>query len=270
MHIYQNDMTDSMGRKYLLIVFNHFKNNEIHRGEIYYGDEPMSEEELTEKKLKIVDEFLNTFRAGFYKFTKKDVLKAYAKVDESIKKVYKSLYPQGGYRNGGRPKGSKTEKTERINWAVTPEEKEYLTRSLERFRYYKDPEYKEKMRKLSEKAAAPYIEGFEKAIKLEKVKSELAPYLRKIDDNFGSDEAARQKWRKKMLNTNPAMLPYILEHFKLFGIEGAADDNFRPKSPKGLNFPDELDETFSLDLNNSPLQIAEKRLKKPSNKSEKQ
>ena len=139
MHIYQRNMTDSTGKEYLLIAFYHFKNNEIYRGEIYYGDEPMSREELTEKKLKIVDDFLNTFRAGFYKFTKKDVLKAYAKVDESIKKVYKSLYPQGGYRNGGRPKGSKTEKTERINWAVTPEEKEYLTRSLEQFRAANSP-----------------------------------------------------------------------------------------------------------------------------------
>lgn len=41
---------------------------------------------------------------------------------------------RGGWRGGGRPKGSKTDKTERICLAVTPEEKEYLKKCLEDFR----------------------------------------------------------------------------------------------------------------------------------------
>ncbi len=41
---------------------------------------------------------------------------------------------RGGWRGGGRPKGSRTLKTERINLAVTPEEKEYLKKCLEEYR----------------------------------------------------------------------------------------------------------------------------------------
>ena len=64
----------------------------------------------------------------------KKLIKAFGEIDERFKKLYNELYPRGGYRNGGRPKGSRTDKTERINLAVTPEEKEFLIEALKNYR----------------------------------------------------------------------------------------------------------------------------------------
>lgn len=122
----------------------------------------------------------------------KKLIKAFAEIDDRFKELYNELYPRGGYRGGGRPKGSRTEKTERLNIAVTPEEKA---------------------------AVLDFLENYRKSGKLENIKEELAPYLKQIDDAFEDDEAAREKWRKRMLNVNPALYPYMLEHFKIFGIE---------------------------------------------------
>lgn len=122
----------------------------------------------------------------------KELIKAFGEIDERYKELYKELYPHGGWRKGGRPKGSKTEKTERLNLAVTPDEKA---------------------------AVLDFLDNYRKFGKLESIKEELAPYLKQIDDGFGNDEAAREKWRKRMLNVNPALYPYMLEHFKIFGIE---------------------------------------------------
>lgn len=89
-------------------------------------------------KLNILEEYNK--RNGFTKIERKEVLKAWAKVDEQIAEYYKKEYPHGGARaNGGRPKGSikttpKTERTERFTNAITKEEKEYLSFCLEWYR----------------------------------------------------------------------------------------------------------------------------------------
>lgn len=89
-------------------------------------------------KLNILEEYNK--RNGFTKIERKEVLKAWAKVDEQIAEYYKKEYPHGGARaNGGRPKGSikttpKTERTERFTQAITKQEKEFLTQQLKEFR----------------------------------------------------------------------------------------------------------------------------------------
>lgn len=155
MLVHEYTMERDNGEKYLLITFDH------HRAEIYRTEIPLKHERcaaLRIAKLKeaAIDEFLGTFNGQ--KYTKKEVLKAYSKVDEYFKSVYKELYPHGGYRNGGRPKGSKTDKTERLNVAVTREEKNLLIETLERYRQLKA--YVEKYPKEAKKCAPgmlPYI-----------------------------------------------------------------------------------------------------------------
>jgi len=89
-------------------------------------------------KLNVLEEYNQRF--GFTKIERKEVLKAWAKVDEQIAEYYKKEYPHGGARaNGGRPKGSikttpKTERTERFTQAITKQEKEFLTQQLKEFR----------------------------------------------------------------------------------------------------------------------------------------
>ena len=89
-------------------------------------------------KLNILEEYNQ--KIGFAKIERKEVLKAWAKVDEQIAEYYKKEYPHGGARaNGGRPKGSikttpKTERTERFTQAITKQEKEFLTQQLKEFR----------------------------------------------------------------------------------------------------------------------------------------
>ena len=89
-------------------------------------------------KLNVLEEYNQ--KIGFTKISRKEVLKAWAKIDEQIAKLYKTEYPHGGARvNGGRPKGSikttpKTERTERFTQAITKKEKEFLTQQLKEFR----------------------------------------------------------------------------------------------------------------------------------------
>lgn len=122
----------------------------------------------------------------------KELIKAFGEIDDRFKELYKELYPHGGWRKGGRPKGSRTERTERLNLAVTPDEKA---------------------------AVLDFLDNYRKTGKLEDIKAELAPYLKQIDDAFGNEEAAREKWRQDMLRCNPALLKYMLEYYKIFGIE---------------------------------------------------
>lgn len=41
---------------------------------------------------------------------------------------------RGGWRGGGRPKGSRTKRTEQFGRAITPEEKQFLNEQLEKYR----------------------------------------------------------------------------------------------------------------------------------------
>lgn len=144
-------------------------------------------------KEAVIDEFLTTFEGQ--KFTKKEVLKAYSKTDSYFKDLYKQMFPHGGYRGGGKKKGEKfSDKTERLTTRISPEEKQLLSETLENYR---------KNEKRSH----------------EEIKSALAPIFRRIDESFGDNETARQKWRKKVGNINPALFPQLLEYILLFGID---------------------------------------------------
>ena len=115
--------------------------------------------------------------------------------DSYFKDLYKQMFPHGGYRGGGKKKGEKfSDKTERLTTRISPEEKQLLSETLENYR---------KNEKRSH----------------EEVKSALAPIFRKIDESFGDNETARQKWRKKVGNINPALFPQLLEYILLFGID---------------------------------------------------
>ena len=192
MQIYEKEIEHENGEKYLLIIFNH------HRAEIFRTEIPLKHERcaalrIAKAKESAIDEFLTTFNGK--KYTKKEVLKAYAKQDEYFKGVYKELYPQGGKRDGGgRPKGTKTDKTESLGTRISAKEKDLLLETLNNYR------------KREEKSQ-------------EEIKNILAPIFMRIDESFGDDENARQKWRKKFGNINPALFPQLLEYILLFGID---------------------------------------------------
>jgi len=61
--------------------------------------------------------------------------KAVKMQDKSNKEYVKgSGTGRGGWRGGGRPKGTKTRKTLYFTKAITPEEKEYLEKCLNEYR----------------------------------------------------------------------------------------------------------------------------------------
>lgn len=70
-----------------------------------------------------------------FKNKQKQIISAWRKVDSRFDDIYKSLYPHGGIRkNSGRPTGSRTKRTERLNISVTPEEKAAIVEFLEQLR----------------------------------------------------------------------------------------------------------------------------------------
>lgn len=93
-----------------------------------------------ETKLNFVEEFLNSMHAKIKNYTRKDVLKDFAKTDEAIAEQYKREFPKGGYRkNAGRKVGSysngaRSNRTEQFTMAITKEEKEFLKRQLLKYR----------------------------------------------------------------------------------------------------------------------------------------
>jgi len=93
-----------------------------------------------ETKLKFVEEFLDSTHAKFKQYTRREVLKDFAKTDEAIAEQYKREFPKGGYRkNAGRKIGSysngtRSNRTEQFTMAITKEEKEFLKRQLLKFR----------------------------------------------------------------------------------------------------------------------------------------
>lgn len=181
--------TKDDGKKELLIEFD------VHKATIFHRYIPLTHERcaalrVAKAKEAVIEEFLNSIQGQ--KYTKRDVLKAYAKTDSYFKDLYKQLYPHGGSRSGaGRACGTtkNTGKTEQLTKALTLEEKVFLERKLQEFRE-------------------------------DKLRQELAPYLKQIDEMFGDDEEGREKWRKRMGSMNPALYPQLLERFKYQGVEG--------------------------------------------------
>lgn len=108
----------------------------IERKTINHGGKSESEKVFKEK-YKIVQELCG--KSGIhFKNKQKEMIKEWSKCDWRFKDLYTELYPRGGYRGGGRPKGSlskvKTDKTERVNLAVTPEEKQAVIKFLKELR----------------------------------------------------------------------------------------------------------------------------------------
>ncbi len=119
------------GEKRIMITFEH------HRAVIFTREIGEEKENQLNEKLKIIDEYLNTTNPIY---TKKEILKIWAKIDEQMKPVYKELDNRGGVREGsGRKIGSKkttpkSDRTERFTMAITAEEKKFLTDQLEQYR----------------------------------------------------------------------------------------------------------------------------------------
>ena len=118
--------------EYIQIEFKH------HKATVYVADIPATFDRcpalrLAKAKTEVIERFLNSSEGKH--FTEKEVLKAYSKIDKHFADIYKEKYPHGGWRQGGRPKGSKTSnRTERLQQSLTPEEKEYLIKALEDYR----------------------------------------------------------------------------------------------------------------------------------------
>lgn len=91
-----------------------------------------TENELYRVRCKVIEEVDQM--DGRFKGRKKDLIKAFAQLDERFNDLYAELYPHGGYHGGGRPRGSKTDKTERFQQAISLKEKIYLEKCLIKFR----------------------------------------------------------------------------------------------------------------------------------------
>ena len=110
----------------------------------------------------------------------KKLIKAFGEIDDRFKELYNELYPHGGWRKGGRPKGSRTERTERLNLAVTPEEKEFLLKTLEDYRAGKkesEPVPAKKVKTVSDE----YINAVQE---IQKEQEQNRPKLRTLDEAF--------------------------------------------------------------------------------------
>lgn len=84
------------------------------------------------KKKQIIEEITHRL---YFKGKEKEIIKAWSKIDSRFEELYKILYPRGGYRkNSGRPQGTRTKRTERLNQTITPEEKAAVEDLLKRMR----------------------------------------------------------------------------------------------------------------------------------------
>jgi len=130
-----NEFTNDNGQSRVRVEFCE------HKRCFFTSELDATEKNVLSAKINILEEYNQ--KIGFTKIGRKDVLKAWAKVDEQIAEYYKKEYPHGGARaNGGRPKGStnttpKSERTERFTNAITKDEKEYLGICLEWYRRIK-------------------------------------------------------------------------------------------------------------------------------------
>ncbi|MBO6273921.1 hypothetical protein J6O48_14280 [bacterium] len=91
--------------------------NELSRDEYYISTRSRTADEIFGDKLKLIDR-LNTSCIK-YLDSKKAIIRAYAEIDNRIKDLYDKLY---------------IEKAEEYKYNLTPDEKEYLDKSLETYR----------------------------------------------------------------------------------------------------------------------------------------
>jgi transcription initiation factor TFIIIB Brf1 subunit/transcription initiation factor TFIIB len=136
MIIEETKITKDNGENVLIVKFKHHKST-IFTTEIKL-QKFCKNLKLAQEKEKAIDEFLQSSQKKNY--TKQDVLKAYSRIDEYFKDVYKELYPRGGVRpNSGRKVGyvspkNRSKRTARFTMAITEEEKEFLIKTLKELR----------------------------------------------------------------------------------------------------------------------------------------
>lgn len=91
-----------------------------------------SPESIIREKRRIINE---AAKSSYFIGKEKEILKEWAKTEPAFRYDYENLYPRGGSRkNAGRPRGVRTQRTERINQALTPDEKAFLLDALEKYR----------------------------------------------------------------------------------------------------------------------------------------
>ena len=115
----------------LEIYFKH-RRDELYN--VSYNISGLSDAEVLELKKEAAAKFC----AVFPDVSLKSVLQGFKAVDPLMHGYYKQMFPNGGWRGGGRPKGAKgkkkTKKTEALNQRITLEEKEILTKILKLLR----------------------------------------------------------------------------------------------------------------------------------------
>lgn len=113
-------------------------------------------DEITNAKIRYITDFCNKNPDILLK----DVLRAFAAVDDVFKNLYKTQYPHGGYRGGGRRKG--TERTETLNQRITLDEKTFLLNALESIRNNPDVAKMLQTQKVTAKELAYLIETLDR------------------------------------------------------------------------------------------------------------
>lgn len=178
------------GKEYLQIEFSHFKNNIICTKILYIDG--MTAEEILKAKWEIAEEFCKKNPH----FEPKSVYRAYVNADSALMPFYKAIYPTGGYRNGGRKKGSKTDpakkslRTESFNNRITVEEKRFLEFCLYEYRINQKD-----FIKTNKKAWTAYQKST-KITELKQIDSIPGEYdvFEKLDSFIAADERGRKTW----------------------------------------------------------------------------
>ena len=109
----------------LEIRFKH-RRNELYN--VTYNVSGLADAEVLELKKEAAAKFCEAFPD----IPLKSVLQGFKAVDPSMEEYYKQMFPNGGWRGGGRPRG--TDKTETLNQRLTPDEKKFLLWQLKIYR----------------------------------------------------------------------------------------------------------------------------------------
>lgn len=172
--------------EYIQIEFKH------HKATVYVADIPATFDRcpalrLAKAKTEVIERFLNSSEGKH--FTEKEVLKAYSKIDKHFADIYKEKYPHGGWRQGGRPKGTKTsDRTERFQQSITPQEKEFLIKALEYYRACGNPNIEDLFpgeqkcgNKKVHKVSGEYINAVQE---IQNEQEQSRPKLRTLDEAY--------------------------------------------------------------------------------------
>ena len=113
-----------------IVAYRILLGNEI-LADLHLDKEKIAFQESINKKILIIENFCKEYPD----ISRKKAIMKLSHIDNSMIPYYKSQFPKGGYRGGGRPVGSKrSDKTTRLNKALTQEEKDYLEKCLQEYR----------------------------------------------------------------------------------------------------------------------------------------